>query len=256
MFQILLTPTAGKRLIGKATAKLLMESQAIRKGTVAVIAGTTNAYVAEEVLSLLGQAEGFSRRRFFRGITTANRKDTDEAGRLKGDREFFGDVIIKNGVYTPGQTIEDAIDEIGAGDIIVKGANCLNCTTGQAGILIGHPQGGTIMKILPAIVGRRTRLILPVGLEKRVDGDINEISKIMNASDSSGYRLMPVAGEIITEIEAVRILYGLNSRLVAAGGVAGAEGAIWLAIDGDSRITDPIGKELKAISSEPSFSSL
>lgn len=256
MFQILFTPADGKRLIGKATAKLIMESQSIRNGTVAIIAGTTNAYVAEEVLSLLGQEKGFSRRRFFRGITTANRTDTDEAGRLKDDREFFGDVIIRNGIYTPGQTIDDAIDSIGAGDIVVKGANCLNRTAGQAGILIGHPQGGTIMKILPAVVGRRTRLILPIGLEKRVDGDINEISKFMNASGSSGYRMMSVAGEIVTEIEAMLILYGLKARLVAAGGVAGAEGAIWLAIDGDERITDPIGRELKAISSEPSFSAL
>jgi hypothetical protein len=253
VFQILLTPAAGKRLIGKATAKRIFESEAARTGKVAIIAGTTNAYVAEELLALLGQAEGFSRRRFFRGITTGNRKNTDEAGRLAGDREFYGDVILENGRFTPGLIIDDVVSEFGEGDIIVKGANCVNRSAGQAGILIGHPQGGTIMKILPAVIGRRVRLLLPVGLEKRIDGDINEVAGLLNAPGSSGYRIMPVSGEIITEIEAVRILYGLDARLVAAGGVAGAEGAIWLAIEGEQQRSDSIGTELHMIASEPLF---
>ncbi len=253
MFQILLTPAAGKRLIGKATAKLIYESAALRDGKVAIIAGTTNAYVAEELLRMLGQDEGFSRRRFFRGITTGTRKKTDEAGRLAGDREFFGDVIIENGRFIPGKTIDDSVSGFGTGDIIVKGANCVNRSAGQAGILIGHPQGGTIMKILPAVIGRRIRLLIPVGLEKRVDEDMNAVTRFLNAPDSSGFRLMPVTGEIITEIDAVRILYGAEARLVAAGGVAGAEGAIWLALVGDHTLDDPIAEELRALSAEPPF---
>ncbi len=253
MFQILLTPAAGKRLIGKATAKLIFESEAVRTGRVAVIAGTTNAYVAEELLALLGQAEDFSRRRFFRGITMGNQKDTDEAGRLAGDREFFGDVILEKGRFTQGKIIDDMVSEFGAGDIIVKGANCVNRSAGQVGILIGHPQGGTIMKILPAVIGRRVRLLFPVGLEKRIDGDIGAVAGLLNDPGSSGYRIMPVKGEIITEIEAVEILYGLEARLVAAGGVAGAEGAIWLAIEGEHKLRDPVGTELRAIANEPPF---
>lgn len=80
MFQILLTPSAGKRLIGKATAKLLFETEAIRTGIVGIIAGTTNAYVAEELLAILGQAEGFSRERFFRGS-----RPRGESKRMKPD---------------------------------------------------------------------------------------------------------------------------------------------------------------------------
>lgn len=253
MFQILLSPSAGKRLIGKATAKLLFESPAIRDGKVAIIAGTTNAYVAEELFRMLGQSEYFSRRRFFRGITMGNQRDTDEAGRLAGDREFFGDVIIENGRFIPGKTIDEAVSGFSTGDIIVKGANCVNRSSGQAGILIGHPQGGTIMKVLPAVIGRRVRLLLPVGLEKRVDEDINRITDLLNAPDSSGFRIMPVTGEIITEIEAIRILFDVDARLVAAGGVVGAEGAIWLAIEGPSQLPDPVSAELSAIASEPPY---
>ena len=38
---------------------------ALDSGTVAIIAGTTNGYVAEEILAKIGQAERFSRQRFF-----------------------------------------------------------------------------------------------------------------------------------------------------------------------------------------------
>lgn len=67
--QFLLTPAAGKRLIAKAVAALPAIQEAVRERTVVIIAGTTNAYVAEELLGLIGQAEGFSHERFFRGIT-------------------------------------------------------------------------------------------------------------------------------------------------------------------------------------------
>lgn len=253
MFQILLTPSAGKRLIGKATAKLLFETEAIRTGIVGIIAGTTNAYVAEELLAILGQAEGFSRERFFRGITTAGRQQTVETGRLRGESQFFGDVIINKGTFVPGKTIDDYISSFGAGDVIVKGANCVNRAGKMAGILIGHSEGGTIMKIMPAVIGRRTRLIIPVGLEKRVSDDIGDISALLNTPGSSGFRMMPVFGELITEIEAIRILYGLSARLVAGGGVSGAEGAIWIVVEGEKELLRACESNLRAICLEPQF---
>ncbi|MGD0953116.1 MAG: hypothetical protein ABR985_12115 [Methanotrichaceae archaeon] len=68
MRQFVLTPAAGKRLIAKALVAHPAIQTALKSGTVAIIAGTTNGYVAEEILASIGQSEGFSRRRFFRGI--------------------------------------------------------------------------------------------------------------------------------------------------------------------------------------------
>ena len=62
-----LTPAAGKRLIAKALAEHPTVKRALRDGCLVIVAGTTNGYVAEEILSQLGQAVGFSRRHFFRG---------------------------------------------------------------------------------------------------------------------------------------------------------------------------------------------
>jgi hypothetical protein len=43
-----------------------------------------------------------------------------------------------------GKTIFDVIDNLQKGDIIIKGANCIDINRKRAGILIGHPKGGTI----------------------------------------------------------------------------------------------------------------
>jgi hypothetical protein len=45
--------------------------------------------------------------------------------------------------------------------------------------------------------------------------------------------LFPVAGHIVTEIEALEILAGVKALQVAAGGIAGAEGSVWLLIEGE-----------------------
>jgi hypothetical protein len=82
------------------------------------------------------------------------------------------------------------------------------------------------------VIGRRVGLIIPVGLEKRIGGDIDEVARLMNGPGGAGLRMMPVQGEIVTELEALASLAGVKSRLVAAGGVCGAEGAVWLNIEG------------------------
>ena len=68
MKQYIVTPSMGKRLIGKAMAGHPAIKAALTQGTVAIIAGTTNGYVAEEILTALGQADDFRRKGFRRGM--------------------------------------------------------------------------------------------------------------------------------------------------------------------------------------------
>ena len=142
-------------------------------------------------------------------------------------------MIIKDGIWQKGLTIFDIVDSLKEGDIILKGANAVNLPLGQAGIYIGDPYGGTIGAALQAVVGRRVRLILPVGIEKRVFGDLNDLALRLNVPGAQGPRLLPVPGEIFTEIKAVSFLTGAKAEQVAGGGISGAEGSIWLAISGN-----------------------
>lgn len=249
MGQFVITPAAGKRLIAKGVAAHPAVREAMRSGTVVIVAGTTNGYVAEELLELIGQRDGFSRRRFFRGITLPPWMETSEAGRLPDERGFPGDVVITGGEWRKGLTLFDVVDDLSEGDMIIKGANALDLQRRQAAVLIGHPRGGTIVAALQAAVGRRVGLMIPVGLEKRVDSDLMDLSRRLNAPGSRGLRLIPVPGEIITEIDAIRMLTGAEAELMAAGGVCGAEGSVWLYLHGDEAASELI----RSIASEPAF---
>jgi hypothetical protein len=252
MKQFLLTPAAGKRLIAKALAKHPDIKRALKSGTIAIIAGTTNGYVAEEILKTIGQEKDFSRKRFFRGIVLPPGAPVNPDGRYADETGFPGDVIISQGIWQPGKRIFDVADELKDGDIILKGANAINPDLKQAAIYIGHPQAGTIGASLPAVVGRRVRLVLPVGLEKRVNSDLNQMALQLNQPGLKGPRLLPVPGEVFTELEAIKLLTGATAQLIAAGGVGGAEGSLWLAIHGPG--DEAAEKVLKEVSKEPRFS--
>jgi hypothetical protein len=212
--QFVVTPSAGKRLIAKALASHPALSEALKNGTVVIVAGTTNGYVAEEILTSLGIAEGFSRKRFFRGITLPPGPAVTSEGRLTDESQFPGDVVIIQGEWRKGKTIVDVIDELKEGDVILKGANAVDLQRKQAAILIGNPKAGTIAVALQAVLGRRVRLIMPVGLEKRVCGDLFCLAGKVNLPGAGGYRLFPVPGQVFTEIEAIQLLTGAAGFLL------------------------------------------
>ncbi|NLU41923.1 MAG: hypothetical protein GXX08_06945 [Firmicutes bacterium] len=253
MLQFVVTPAAGKRLIAKGIAQHPEVKRALTEATVVVVAGTTNGYVAEELLQSIGQSEGFSKQGFMRGITVPPHVATSEIGRLPNEFEFPGDVIVAKGQWVRGKTVFDVLDDLKEGDIILKGANAIDPGRKQAAILIGHPKAGTIGSIYQAVVGRRVRLILPVGLEKRVASDLNELAAKVNSPGSRGPRLFPVAGEVFTEIEALRLLAGVEAEIVAAGGVRGAEGAVWLGVWGPDDAAEKASELIKSVAGEPQF---
>lgn len=253
MIQFSITPAAGKRIIAKALTKHPAIDNALKSGTVVIIAGTTNGYVAEEILRLTGQSEDFSKQRFFRGVVIPPAIPRSISGRLVDDSEFPGDVVIERGVWRKGKTIFDVVDDLKEGDVILKGANSLDLMNRKAAIYIGHPKAGTIGTAIQAVVGRRVRLILPVGLEKRVPGDLDKLALKLNSQGLTGPRLLPVTGEVFTEIEALKMLCGVEADIIAGGGVAGAEGSVWLGITGNDESVKTSESLIKSVSFEKLF---
>jgi len=253
MKQVLLTVAAGKRLIGKALSCHPEIEKALDKGTIVIIAGTTNSYVVQEIFKLTGETRPFERTHFFRGITLSPDYKVSESGRLPDKSGIQGDVVIQNGVWLPGKTINDVAEGLKEGDIVLKGANALDLTHRRAAVLIGNPNGGTTIPILQALIGRRIRLILPVGLEKRIPGDLDSLANKLNAPGVKGWRYMPIPGEVFTEIEALFWLTGVNAELFASGGVSGAEGCGWLVVTGSPSQEAAAEKILESLGSEPPF---
>ncbi len=243
MKQFCLTTSMGKRLIGKAMVHHPDLQAALDTGTLVIIAGTTNGYVAEEILKSLGQAEGFSRVGFRRGMTTAPGAKAPKA-------DFPGDVVIRDGQWQKGKTIFDVEDDLKAGDVVLKGANAFD-QHGWAAVQIGHPKAGTIHAAMSAMIGRRVRLLVPVGLEKRVLDDVKCLADWCNAPGAEGPRLYPVSGQIFTEVDAIKLITGAEARLIASGGIYGAEGAAWIGIDGTADQIEAAADLIKSIADEP-----
>ena len=246
MKQFLLTPSMSKRLIGKAMGVHPAIQAVLEKGTLVIIAGTTNGYVAEEILEGIAQAEGFWRKGFRRGLVTPPDFDTDSV-----KAELPGDVVIVDGAFQKGKTIFDVVDDLSAGDVILKGANAVNVERGEAGVYIGDPQGGTAAAAIRAVVGRRVQLIVPVGLQKRVGGGIMDLAAKVNAPDAQGPRMLPLPGVVFTELDSIRLLTGAAATLIAAGGVYGAEGSVFLGVCGAPQQIKAAEKLINSIAREP-----
>jgi hypothetical protein len=241
-----LTVSESKRLIGKGVARLSEVRQAKEKGIVVIATGSTNAYVVEEILDIK-----IEKLRYTSGLTLPAKLNKEI---LQFDP--IPDVVIRKGEIVKDLDRFNAVQEMKEGDVYIKGCNALNYTRGLAGILIGHPEGGTIGKVLGSIYGKKITLIIPVGLEKNIAGDILEVSRTLQTPCETKEpfpSLLPVTGKIFTEIEALQTLTGVRACQIASGGVAGAEGAVRLLIEGERGQIEETAKLIESIYGEEAF---
>ena len=234
------TVAAGKRLIAKGLAQDPRVRAAIEGHKLVVLAGTTNGYLMEEL------CPGFDKRLFFRGVTVA------PGAKLPVKERAFDCVLTRDGLDTS-RDIFSVLPELAPGDVLVKGANAVYLPERQAGVLIGSDNGGTIAACTTAVMGKRVELILPVGVEKRVDEPIDRLVQRVNAADGAGPRLWSAAGRAYTELDAIEALTGAKAFLAAAGGICGAEGASWILCEGAAEQIAACVKLMGSVAAEPAF---
>ena len=243
--QIFLTPNEGKQLIADALASLDFVQEAMREHTVVVVMGTTNAYLANALLSQIGEEE-IDMKGFHRGITKP-----DSVGMKVPEQQY--DLVIEKGKVIPEKTIFDVAGTLTKDDVIFKGANAVHISSETAGVLIGHPAGGTVMACEQAAVGKRTTFIMPVGVEKRVELPISDLASFVNDCDSEGLRLYPATGTPYTELDALTDLFDVDAELIAAGGICGAEGGCWFQCEGAGEDIDSLVEYVKELKELPAF---
>jgi hypothetical protein len=141
--------------------------------------------------------------------------------------------------------------------VFLKGANAINYRERLAAILIGHPTGGTIGAAIGIITARRVNLIIPVGLEKEVPYDLVDAAAVVGPAEEERPKdfpsLWPVYADLFTEVEAFRELFEVEAYPLAAGGLAGAEGAFRFCLSGDKRAVGDALKLVEEIQGEPAF---
>jgi hypothetical protein len=222
--QITLTPTESKRLIAKAVAKLPEVLNAFRNGIVIVTVGTTNAFVAEELLG-----HKIDKEKFAAGIVLP--KGTCVLPAEKRTKE----IIIRKGKVVDDK-MEDVLLDMTSNDVFIKGANALD-PSWMAGVFLASRRGGTVGKIWGILISRGVNLIVAVGLEKFIPSkitDLTQLAGIDKASFSTGVPIgiSPLLGKVITELEAINILTGADAIALGKGGISGAEGSVTLLVRG------------------------
>ena len=223
-----LIPSESKRLIAKGVQALPAVQKALRDHTIVINTGTTNAYLAE---ALWGEPIVPKTRYTVGMFGDGMGRESDEEGRIPA-------VVITKGVVRPRDFFWDSyVPDAVPGDIFIKGANAVD-HNGLAAVAAANPKGGTIGIIWGIVMQRGLGLIVPVGLEKLVP-DVRkavELTAERPTDISIGLKisLMPLLGaKVVTEITALETLFPVKATCVAAGGVAGSEGAVTLIIEGE-----------------------
>jgi len=245
---VVLTVAEAKRLIAKGIAAHSSVVGALEEGIVCVAKGSTNAYVVEELTG-----EPIDKTQYTTGRTLP--AGSDAGKRLSAS---LPDCILRNGRWDREADSKTIVQEMGPGDVYLKGANALNYERDQAALLIGHPTGGTVGATIGTIIARRIKFIVPVGLEKSVPVDLKALADVVRDTEkgeSSTPTLWPLeVAEVFTEVEALETL--VSEVLVfpfAAGGLAGAEGSVRLLLDGPKEVVEEALEVVALCQGEPPF---
>ena len=256
----ILTVAESKRLIAKAVAQMPIVKNALANGMVIIIKGTTNAYVAEEITGKKAEHAAF----------VTGRIEPEKGAKNLPPAKPVNHVILEKGkiVDIP---LPEAVKKLKPGDVVMKGANALDYKNKIAAVNILDPLGGTTGITMPIIVARKAHLVIPVGLEKLVAGDIVDLTLKMRepvetlaapAPSGRPATLFPghnipsmwiLTGEIVTELEAIKILTGATAFQSSAGGISGAEGAVWLVFRGTKEQVANALNLIQSIQGEPPY---
>jgi hypothetical protein len=224
--QVTLTVNESKRIIAKGVAKLPVVKRALRSGKIFLKGGTTVSCVCEE---LAGKPLEISGRIVPNGT---------KAGRFKSGK-FHCALIERGELLDVYETLENTIENLGAEDVAVIGANAID-VYGNAAMMYGSPLGSKPGRIISGLMAEICNIIVPAGLEKLVPGSIAESivksgRKHIDRSMGMAVGLTPVIGTIITEKDAVPLLGDVTCTVIGRGGILGAEGATTMIIEGNER---------------------
>jgi len=221
---VVLPPAAAKRLIARGVAALPQIRAALEAGLVVVTLGTTNAYVAEELtgerVAPVAHCAGYVGRTL--SVVPAARRGRE--------------LVLERGRPVE-LSPEEVLARLKAGDVIIKGGNVL-APDGVCGVFMASGTGGTVGRYAAAALARGVEIVIPISRLKSVHGSVPELCRALGMgrlSHTTGLSvgLYPLAGTVITETEAVELLYGVRAEHLASGGVGPGEGAVVLLLSGD-----------------------
>ena len=240
---VVLLPREGKRLIAKGAKQTPEIQRVLRDGWLIISRGITPAYLLEEITDQTGPKANYTA-----GIITQ--------GRLSG---VLAEDQVGPWVMRDGQLVDlaapEALGQMEAKDVSIKGANAID-PAGNVGVFAGDGAGGTVGGIWGTLTARGCHWIAPVSLERLIpsviDAHFAAGNYLWDLTMGSSAGLMPVVtAKAVTEIQALEILTGVTAVHIASGGVAGSEGAVMLALEGDQQTVTEAFELCESVKDEP-----
>jgi hypothetical protein len=240
---VVLTPAESRRLLAKAIVSLPEVRWAYEHGKLAVPAGSSGAFVVEELTG-----EKIPPYRFCVGMSAAGMLTQT----LIEDR-IYGRFYDKG--EQPDIPYQDFLKSLGKGDVIIKGANAID-SAGNVGVLLSSDIGGLIGAMFGIASSRGIKVIAPVGLEKQV-------ASVPEAAAGWGqltleYSMGLFVGmsclsnvHVLTEIQALGVMAGVRVRHLGSGGIGGSEGAVTLLIEGYAENFEKALEIVRVVKGEP-----
>ena len=221
---VVLNATTAKRLIAQGVAVHPLVSDALSQGTVIVTLGTTNGYVASELLgSPIDQGA------FAAGVI-------DDRWNINARLGEATDLVLKNGQQVPFDE-KTVLAALTAGDVVIKGGNALD-PFGIVGVLMAAATGGTVGRYVPMAQARGVDIVIPISVAKSIHASIADLTLEMGSRKielamglPSG--MYPLVGHVITEIEALALLFDVHATHVCSGGIGVGQGSVSLLIEGE-----------------------
>jgi hypothetical protein len=245
-----LTASESKRLIGKAVARMELIQRAMKKGKLLISHGSTNVYVVEEILGKEIASELWCRDNYVSGALLRGNLCTIPAG----DKPPIL-ILNKGKVEAPALTMAEILKGFDQNSAFVKGANCLD-PEGNAAAFVAHPEGGTIGWAIGHLWSQGIPLITPVGLEKMIPSVKKAVSlcgqQTFDYCQGLKVGLVPMVGaRVVTEVESLKSLAGVEAFHIASGGQSGSEGAVTLVCEGESTAVRKAIGLIESIKGEP-----
>ena len=226
--QIALTTAESKKLISDALYHMDCVRKALSDGILAIHPSSSVYFLFADIFGSLPE-EGWVFGLVTRDGLCRSKFVVDQLSSDKPARKLW---VFRKGVLAEPMSLDAALSEMGPGDVFVKGCNAID-SEGKTAVLTSSPEkGGTTGKVLKAKAEKGFKLVVPVGAEKSVPNRISDLLEFCgrNKADQGGglaCGVFPVEGDwIVTETQAIRELFGIESVVGACGGICGAEGSV------------------------------
>ena len=244
-----LIPSESRRLIAKAVVRMEEVKIAKRKAYIILTGGTTNGFVLQELLGKRN-IEPYA---FAVGTNTHRLLCVTDPDKRP---PIALPVVIHQGKIST-KTVTEALEDFHVETVIIKGANAVD-PEGNVGVITAGFDGGTLAKVFGTVTSQGLRMIFPVGLEKMI-ASVKEATawtgaKTLDYTLGADFGMYCIHnGTVVTEIEALRILTGVEAKHIASGGVGESAGAVVLIIQGEATKVKKAIQLIESIKGEPAL---